>query len=181
MMQNSVLGFADQFLYFNAGQVGLASFTVYRSRNGAAAAAFNSPTINETDATNMPGVYELLLDEDMTIGGGNLTEAMSFWITHAAMSPVFAEIELFALNNLAASDVLTQINAALDTAITELGVATPAASPTLRTGLMLLYMALRDKMDTTPTDNEIHNDAGAVIATASVNDDGVVLTRGKYT
>jgi hypothetical protein len=88
-------GTTDQFLYFNAGEIGLSSFTVYRSRNGAAAEVMTTPTINETDATNMPGVYELLLDEDMTIGAGNITEAMAFWISHAGMAPVYKEIELF--------------------------------------------------------------------------------------
>ena len=88
-------GTTDQYVYFNTGQVGLSSFTVYRSRNGATAVAMTTPTINETDATNMPGVYELLLDEDMSIGVDNVTEQMVFWITHAGMSPVMITIELF--------------------------------------------------------------------------------------
>jgi hypothetical protein len=88
-------GTTDQYVYFNAGEIGLSSFTVYRSRNGAAAAVMTTPTINETDSTNMPGVYELLLDEDMTIGAGNITEAMVFRITHAGMEPQYIEIELF--------------------------------------------------------------------------------------
>lgn len=94
-MRRIASGITDQYVYFNAGQVGLSSFTVYRSRNGAAAAAMTTPTINETDATNMPGVYELLLDEDMTVGAGNITEHMAFWITHAGMEPQFLEVELF--------------------------------------------------------------------------------------
>lgn len=96
-------GTTDQFIYFTAvdsadfvtRETGLSSFTVYRSRNGAAAAAMTTPTINETDATNMPGVYELLLDEDMTIGSGNDTEEIAFHITHAGMAPVTRAIELY--------------------------------------------------------------------------------------
>lgn len=96
-------GVTDQYVYFVAvdatdfasRETGLTTFTVYRSRNGAAAAVMTTPTINETDATNMPGVYELLLDEDMTIGTGNDTEAMVFHITHAGMAPVTLEIELY--------------------------------------------------------------------------------------
>lgn len=96
-------GVTNQYVYFVAvdatdyatRETGLSSFTVYRSRNGAAAAAMTTPTINETDATNMPGVYELLLDEDMTIGSGNDTEAMVFHITHGGMAPVTLEIELY--------------------------------------------------------------------------------------
>lgn len=96
-------GVTDQYVYFVAvdatdfttRETGLSSFTVYRSRNGAAAAAMTTPTINEVDATNMPGVYELLLDEDMTIGAGNDTEEMVFHITHAGMAPVTRTVELY--------------------------------------------------------------------------------------
>ena len=96
-------GVTDQYVYFIAvdstdlttRETGLTTFTVYRSRNGAAAAAMTTPTINEVDATNMPGVYELLLDEDMTIGSGNDSEAMVFHITQASMAPVTLEIELY--------------------------------------------------------------------------------------
>jgi hypothetical protein len=96
-------GVTDQYIYFVAvdatdlktRETGLSSFTVYRSRNGAAAAAMTTPTINETDTTNMPGVYELLLDEDMTIGSGNDSEEMCFHITHAGMAPVTRVIELY--------------------------------------------------------------------------------------
>jgi hypothetical protein len=96
-------GVTDQYIYFVAvdstdfttRETGLSSFTVYRSRNGAAAAAMTTPTINETDATNMPGVYELLLDEDMTIGSGNDSEEMVFHITATGMAPVTRTIELY--------------------------------------------------------------------------------------
>ena len=96
-------GVTDQFVYFVAvddtdfvsRETGLSSFTVYRSRNGAAASVMTTPTINETDVTNMPGVYELLLDEDMTIGSGNDSEEMAFHITHAGMAPVTRTIELY--------------------------------------------------------------------------------------
>jgi hypothetical protein len=54
-----------------------------------------TPTVNETDTTNMPGVYELLLDEDMTIGSGHDTEEMCFHITQADMAPVTRTIELY--------------------------------------------------------------------------------------
>ena len=64
-------GSTNRYIYFVAvdatdlktRETGLSGFTVYRSRNGAAAAAFTTPTVNETDATNMPGVYELLIDD----------------------------------------------------------------------------------------------------------------------
>ena len=96
-------GTTDQYVYFVAvdatdfasRETGLSSFTVYRSRNGGTAAVFTTPTINETDATNMPGVYELLLDEDTTIAAGNDSEEMVLHITHAGMAPVTRTIELY--------------------------------------------------------------------------------------
>ena len=96
-------GVTDQYIYFVAvdatdfstRETGLSSFTVFRSRNGAAAAAMTTPTINETDTTNMPGVYELLLDEDMTIAAGNDSEEMCFHITATGMAPVTRTIELY--------------------------------------------------------------------------------------
>lgn len=96
-------GVTDQVIYFVAvdstdlktRETGLSTFTVYRDRNGAGAAAMTTPTVAEVDGSNMPGVYKLLLDEDMTIGSGNNTEAMVFHITQASMAPVTLEIELF--------------------------------------------------------------------------------------
>lgn len=85
-----------------------------------------------------------------------------------------------ALNNIAASDVLTQVNTALDTAISELGVAAPTATPTVRTALMLLYMALRNKRTTTATTDTISNDAGTTITTSTLSDDTVTFTKGEY-
>jgi len=96
-------GVVDQYVYFvgvdetdlNARETGLSSFTVYRSRNGGAAAAMTTPTVNETDSSNMPGVYELLLDEDTTIAAGNDSEEMALHISHAGMAPVTRVIELY--------------------------------------------------------------------------------------
>lgn len=96
-------GVTDQYAYFVAvdatdfttRETGLASFTVYRSRNGGAAVAMTTPTINETDATNMPGVYELLLDEDTTLDAGDYEQEMVLHITHAGMAPVTVKVTLF--------------------------------------------------------------------------------------
>lgn len=96
-------GTTDQVIYFVAldsldlksRETGLSAFTVYRDRNGAGAAAMTTPTVTEVDATNMPGLYKLLLDEDMTISSGNDSEEMAFHITHAGMAPVTRVIELY--------------------------------------------------------------------------------------
>jgi len=74
------------------------------------------------------------------------------------------------------------INNILDTTISELGVAVPATTPTVRTGLMLLYMALRNKTvtQTSGTDAlEIYNDAGTKITKKLLTDDGSDYTEAK--
>jgi len=89
-----------------------------------------------------------------------------------------------ALNNVSAADVLAQVNTALDTAISELGVGAPTATPNLRTGLMLLYMALRNRIDvdTVGTDAmKVFNDAGTQIASKAVTDDGATYSEAKMT
>lgn len=96
-------GVTDQFIYFVAvdltdlktRETGLTGFTVRRSRNGGASVAFTTPTINETDSANMPGVYELLLDEDMTIDAGDETQEYCLHITQASMTPVTRTFELY--------------------------------------------------------------------------------------
>ena len=74
------------------------------------------------------------------------------------------------------AEVESEVNDALNTAIAELGVGIPAATPTIRTALMLLYMALRNKLDVetsgTPDVLEVHNDAGTIIAKKSLTDSG---------
>ena len=96
-------GTTDRYVYFVAvdstdlktRETGLSSFTVYRSRNGAAAAAMSSPTVNETSSGSMPGVYELLLDEDTTLAAGNDSEEMALHITATGMAPVTRSVEIY--------------------------------------------------------------------------------------
>jgi len=80
------------------------------------------------------------------------------------------------------AEVESEVNDALDTAISELGVAAPTATPTIRTGLMLLYMCMRNKLvvQTSGTDAlEIYNNAGTKIATKLLTDDGSDYTEAE--
>lgn len=96
-------GVTDQVINFLAldatdlvtRETGLTTFTVYRSRNGGTATAFTTPTVTELDATNAPGIYKLLLDEDMTITAGNDSEEFVLHITHSSMAPVSGSFELY--------------------------------------------------------------------------------------
>lgn len=91
---------------------------------------------------------------------------------------VIEEVE----NRATPAEVLTQVNAALDTAISELTQGIPAITPTLRTGIMLLYMALRDRLDTNTSGTDelaIYNDAGTKIAKKLITDDGSDYSEAK--
>lgn len=96
-------GSTDRYVYFVAvdptdlktRETGLSGFTVYASLNGGAAGAFTTPTVNETDSSNMPGVYELLLDEYTTLTAGNDTEELCLHITQASMQPVTRVVEIY--------------------------------------------------------------------------------------
>lgn len=84
------------------------------------------------------------------------------------------------LNDISTAEVNSEVSDVLKTdTISELGVAAPAATPTFENALMLVYMALRNKLDTTSTLLEVHNDAGTIIAQATLSDDGTTFTRAE--
>ena len=85
-------------------------------------------------------------------------------------------------DTLSLANINAEVDTALDTAISELGVAVPTATPTVRTALMLLYMALRNKtvVQTSGTDAlEIYNDAGTLITKKLLTDDGSDYTEAE--
>ena len=96
-------GITDQGFYFvgvdatdfTTRETGLSSFTVVRSRNGAADVTMTTPTITQIDATTMPGVYWLLCDEDTTLDAGDDEQEQAYHITHAGMAPVTNIIAIF--------------------------------------------------------------------------------------
>lgn len=96
-------GKTDQLIYFVAvdstdlvtRKTGLATWTVYRSRNGGAATAYTTPTIAELSSANMPGVYCLTVDEDTTIASTSDSEEYCVHITHTGMAAVTRTIELY--------------------------------------------------------------------------------------
>ena len=82
------------------------------------------------------------------------------------------------------AEVNVEVDGALDTTIPELAVATPATTPTLRTGVMLVYMKFRNqfKTQTSGTDAlELYNDAGTKITSKLITDDGSDYVEAKMT
>lgn len=157
-----------------------------------AATSFASGAINAaalaTDAVDeiADGVWNELMAGHVAADSAGLV--MNDWQDGGRLDLILdtlaLEATVAALNNISSANVLTQVNAALDTAIAELGVTQPATTPTLRTGLMLLYMALRNKTDvqTSGADAlEIHNDAGTEITSKLLTDDGNDYSEAKMT
>lgn len=88
-----------------------------------------------------------------------------------------------ALGTQAKSDVNGEVLdvIAVDT-IPELNQAVPASTPTVRTALMLLYMALRNKRQTDSSSGEtkIFNSGGGIITKAQISDNGSVFTKEAF-
>jgi len=67
--------------------------------------------------------------------------------------------------------------------IAELSQGVPATTPTVYTALMLIYMALRNRLDVdtsgSPDHKEIYNDANVVITKKVLTDDGSTYREDK--
>lgn len=72
------------------------------------------------------------------------------------------------------AEVNAECDGALDEAIPEITQGVPSATPSIRTGLMLMYMPLRNNLGTATSGADIlavYNDAGVVIAKKPLADD----------
>ena len=56
----------------------------------------------------------------------------------------------------------------------------PGPTPTMFQAFMLLYMAMRNAHTSTATQEKINNDAGSLVATATLSDDATTYTKGKF-
>lgn len=111
----------------------------------------------------------------------NLDAAVS---TRLAPAGTLAAVTLVATTTNVTNDVgITQ--AAADKVFGGSGAAlaeltgVPSATPTPRNALMLIFMALRNKLTTTSSAKTIFNDAGSSIASKALSDDGTTYTEAK--
>ncbi len=74
------------------------------------------------------------------------------------------------------AEVESEVDDALNAAIAELGVGVPTDTPSIRSALMLMYMAMRNPIgsqtSSPPASLEIYNAAGVMIAKKLFTDDG---------
>ena len=117
------------------------------------------------------------------VGGGNYLwngsipdgyqGGVAFQIADSSTTP--ATVTVLAFASINPQDFI------LNGQLRELSTGAPAANPTLEQALMLLYMALRNQMDTTATGLTFHDSSGTVIAHAALSDTGGTFTRGEMT
>lgn len=139
---------------------------------------YDHMTIYITDGT---GSGQVRLMDDY-VGSTFVAEVHPDWKTNPDATSVYTIIaygEIFA--HELGSEALVNINAEIVDALgvdtlSELSQAIPAATPTIKTALMLLYMIARNKLTTTSSELGIHNDAGTKIIKKDLADNGVTYT-----
>ena len=97
----------------------------------------------------------------------------------ARLSDVESSLVIISSDTLA---IEVDTNSLNDVALTEISQGVPSATPTLQDAIMLMYMALRNKLDvaTSGTDTlEVHNDAGTVICKKALTDDGTTYSEAE--
>jgi hypothetical protein len=83
-------------------------------------------------------------------------------------------------STLSAADVNTEVADVLRTdAMAELAQGIPPATPTMEEAVMLLYMAVRNKLTVTAIEKGIYNDAGTKITKKTLADDGTTYTESE--
>ena len=139
--------------------------TVMRGTDSAALASVCTETrLAELDAANLPTDVANVKTDTAAVLLDTGTDGVVV-NTHTATGK--AEI------NAEVVDVV-----ATDT-IAELAQGIPAATPTIRAALMLLYMGWRNKLDVDANNKEVHNDAGTVICKKALTDDGTTYSEAE--
>ena len=123
----------------------------------------------------------LTTDADVVKISGDSTAADNLEAAHDgtgyAGGTVKQEVDI---NKISGDSVAADnLEAAMENALSELG-GVPSAPPKLYEAVMFMYMALRNKIETTSSQKKITNDAGSTIATSALSDDGTTFTKGEY-
>ncbi len=119
---------------------------------------------------------------EYTDAGGNVTEQQS----DIKVAVDVIEVDTESLNDtkipntLSLANINTEVVDVMRTDTNaELAQGIPTATPTFEEAIMLIYMALRNKLTVDATDKKIHNDAGTVISKKSLTDNGTVYTEAE--
>lgn len=137
--------------------------------------AYDHMTIYITDGTGIGQVRFM----DHYVGSTFVAEVHPDWKTNPDETSTYAIVAHGeSYTHEMGPEALVQMNAEIVDALgtdtlTELSQATPAATPTIKTALMLLYMIARNKLTTTNTELSVYNNAGIKIIKKALEDDGV--------
>ena len=125
---------------------------------------------------SMEGNGQLIIDATCT--GGTVAIRGNFTVTdYSGGAVTLSDNARFAVDQL--QDELADIESAVVGAIPELTTGTPVSTPTLKSAMMLLYMALRNENVQTLDLRSISNDANSPIAYADTTDYGNSLVISK--
>jgi len=152
-----------------ASEIAAIPTTAMRGTDSAALASVATEArLAELDAANLPTDIAAIPTTAMR-GTDNVVLAGP---TKAEMDTAHALLATPAQVNTQVVDVLRTDTAAELSAV-------PAASPALHTMIQLLYMALRNKVDVTANNKEVHVDAGTVLGTKTLSDDATTYSETK--
>lgn len=109
------------------------------------------------------------------------TEVNTGMATQASVDAIATEVAgVNGVTPATSADVLTQVNAALDTAVSQPGSGAPAANPSIRTAIAYLFKAWRNRVTQTDTQYSLYNDNATTIdQKATFSDDTVTADRGE--
>lgn len=160
--------------YTRSGEAAVTKVDATLNGNGVGGDHSDS-TVIEVDATSSPGLYRIdWVDAAFAAGVREV-------ILSAKVATAFTEHLRVGLDGPAALVNAEVVDVMRVDTIAELAQAIPAATPTFATGLMLMYMGIRNKLDIdrTAATKEIHNDAGTQIAVKTTSDDGTTYSEAK--
>lgn len=147
--------------------------TMRGTDSGALASICTEARLAELDGANLPAVTDGI-QTDLSNGTDGLG-ALKTLIDTVNTDLSNGTDGLSALKTL-----IDAVKSAIDTdTISELAQAIPATNPTLKEALMLLYMALRNKNNSSATEMGLFNDAGTKIAKSALSDSAGTFTNAK--
>lgn len=180
---------------------GITGFTVYYYLNNGSATAMTTPTVTEKDSTNMKGWYTLAVDEAGMVSAEGVT---SINIEATGMDPVAIKVKIIgnttkeiydrigaagvSLTDLGgmSTGMQTEINNQVVDVIrtdttSEMSQGAPPATPTFEEMLAYPYFQMRNKQETTASEDAIYDNAGTTkLFKSTISDDGTTFTKQEY-
>lgn len=171
----------SQFAYTSAAISDLAS-DMKSEFDGVGAA-----TVTASDISNIASAVwaEHYANHSAVSSFGSLVSVVGTNANAAASRATVIESDIATVSDAVSdlhSDFQSRVTGVVPTtsdSLVELSQAAPSATPTRDNALMLLYMAMRNKLTVTSSAKKVHNDAGTNITTKSLSDDGTTYTESE--